>query len=150
MHYIIPFVAAFLYRAGGADQWEWCPLKQKWWRWLMGLPIGFLFTLGHASWANVAIATVVSGISYYITTAAFKYGEKSWLNFLGEYGKFTVCGLAFGLASFYIFGMLSIVQSIISGMAFLTIKILDEKQIIQNPWVERARGFFGTIISFFI
>ena len=147
---LVPFVAGFLYRAGGADQWKWCPLKQKWWRWLMGLPIGFLFTIGVMSWASVGIATVLCGIAYYIATAAFVYGEKSWLNFLGETGKFAACGLAFGLASIPILGwQFGIVQGIFSALMFLVIKTLDDEGYLHNPWVERARGFFGIVVSAF-
>jgi hypothetical protein len=145
---IIPFLSGFLYRAGGADQTPWLPICQKWVRWLMGIPVGFLFTIGIVPWNIVAITTVLCGITYYIATAAFKYGEKSWLNFLGEYGKFTVCGLAFGLAAIPAIGIVAgIIQGIVSAIGFLTIKILDDKNIVKNPWVERLRGFFGTIIS---
>lgn len=143
-------VAGFLYRFGGADQWEKCPLKQKWWRWLMGLPIGFLMSLGVVSWGQVFINTILCGVTYYIATSAFKYGEKSWLNFAGERGKFTICGVAFGLAIFPVVTLpLAILQGIVSGAGFLAIKILDEKKIVQNPWVERLRGLIGTSLAIF-
>lgn len=150
MNFILPFISGFLYRLGGSDQQTWSKLKMKWYRWLMGIPLGFLFTIGWASWATVAIVTILSGITFYIATSAFKYGENSWLNFLGEKGKFTVCGIAFGLASIPMFGWVAgIIQGIVAGCAFLCIKILDDKGIIHNPYVELCRGFFGIIISFF-
>lgn len=143
---LIPFLAAFLYRAGGADQWQWCPLNQKWWRWLMGIPIGFLFTIGTTPWNIVFVTTILCGITYYIATAAFKYGEKSWLNFLGEDGKFAVCGLVFGLASIPAIGVeFGLSQGLISMMGFLAIKVLDDNEMIKNPWIERLRGFVGTM-----
>ncbi len=53
----------------------------------MGVPIGFLFSLGVTSWLWVLINMILCGVTYYIATAAFIYGGKSWLNFLGEKGK---------------------------------------------------------------
>lgn len=77
----------------------------------------------------------------------FKYGVKSWLNFLGEYGKFFVCGLALGAAPAYVLGLKwGILQTVIGGIGFVVIKYLDDKGIVKNPWVERLRGFVGTIL----
>ena len=72
----------------------------------------------------------------------------SYLNFLGENGKFFFCGLVFGLSSIPAFGLLhGVIQGIVSAFVFLIVKILDDKDIVKNPWVERLRGFFGTILS---
>lgn len=140
-------LAGLLYRAGGADQWKWCPLNQKWWRWLMGVPLGFLYSVGKSPWLWVALTTVMAGVAYYIATAAFKYGDKSWLNFLGKMGKFIVCGLAFGAASFTMLPwQWAVVQTLISGWAFGIIYILDEAGTLHNPWVEILRGSVGCIL----
>lgn len=112
----------------------------------MGIPIGFLFTLGIVPWNIVLLTTVLCGITYYIATAVFKYGEKSWLNFLGEDGKFAACGLAFGLASIPALGFeFGLYQGLMSMMGFLAVKVLDDNEMIKNPWIERLRGFVGTM-----
>lgn len=139
---LTPIIAGLLYRAGGTDQWTWCPLNQKWWRWLMGIPIGLISFLFYHNWIVIPLA----GIAYYIATAAFKYGAKSWLNFLGEEGKFAMCGLAFGACAFTVTHWYwALIQTIVSGLCFWFIKVLDDKKIIQNPWVEFLRGFLGTM-----
>lgn len=86
-------------------------------------------------------------VTYYVATAVFKYGEKSWLNFLGEYGKFFVCGLALGAAPWALLGLKwGILQALIGGIGFVIIKILDDKGKVKNPWVERLRGFIAAIL----
>lgn len=110
----------------------------------MGLPIGFLFTVGRSSWSHVLISTAFAGVAYYIATAAFKYGEKSWLNFLPKMAKFVVCGLAFGAASFTLLNWpWAIAQTLIGGWAFGFIYVLDEQGVLKNPWVEVLRGAIG-------
>jgi hypothetical protein len=84
--------------------------------------------------------------TYYIATAAFKYGEKSWLNFLGEDGKFVVCGVAMGLAGAPVLFWWAILQGVVSGAGWYYIRVLDEAGKLKNPWVEVARGFVGTIV----
>ena len=135
MNIIIPFVSTLLYWLGGQ--------RNKWYRWLMGIPIAIIGIFTYHYWAIFAIPT------YWVATSAFPYGEKSWLNFLGEYGKFFVVGLVLGSCSFILlpFG-LALLQSLLSGISFLILKILDDKDIVKNPYQELLRGFFGTIIYF--
>jgi hypothetical protein len=130
---ILPFLSGYLYLLGGQ---KWC-----WYRWGMGLPISLIALIFTHNPLNLLCIP-----TYYIATSAFPYGEKSWLNFLGEGGKFFVCGLAFGFASIPILGFIGILQGIISGFAFLGIKILDNKDIIKNPWVEFLRGCLGSCL----
>lgn len=140
MRFLIPIIAALLYRAGGADQWKWCPLNQHWWRWLMGVAIGLCEWHG---WLNYGFTIG----AYFIATNAFPYGEKSWLNFLGEYGKFAVAGLAVGLCSFVLLPLwLAVLQSLLSALSFVLLHYLDKKDVIKNPWQELLRGFMGTIL----
>jgi len=142
MKFLIPIISAVLFRCGGTDQWKWCPLNQKIWRMFIGIPIS-LFVWGH--WLQIGLI-----IGAYATIPfIFKYGEKSWLNFLGEYGKFFISGLSLGLCSFTFlsFGF-ALLQSLVSGISFMAIKFLDDKNIIKNPYVELLRGFSGTIIYF--
>jgi len=136
--FITPIVSGLLYRAGGTDQWKWCPLNQKLWRWGMGAVIGLL------SWESW-IAYLLTIASYYIATN-IPYGEKSPLNFLGETGKFFVCGFSFGLASIPSLGIFTgLEQGVLSGLGFIAIKALDDKNILKNPFVEFGRGFLGTL-----
>ena len=95
--------------------------------------------------AVILILALLAIPAYFIATNT-PYGEKSWLNFLGEYGKFALAGLLLGSCSFILlpFG-LAVFQSVLSAISFLVIKILDEKDIIKNPYVEFLRGFFATI-----
>jgi len=143
----MPVVAGLLYRAGGTDQWPWCPVNQKWWRWLMGFPLGFLCTIGRTSWETVLLSTALAGVTYYIATAVFKYGDKSWLNFLPKIWKFIVCGAALGAASWVLLPPFwAFMQVIIGGWAFGFIFILDECGYLHNPWVEFLRGYGGTFL----
>lgn len=132
---LIPIISALLYALGGQ--------VNKWFRWGIGLPIAAIGLLtGHGWMSLLAIP------AYYLTTN-IPYGENSWLNFLGEYGKFFVAGLGLGLCSFILlpFG-LALSQSILSSISFVVIKVLDNGDVIKNPWVELLRGFMGTAVYF--
>jgi len=119
----------------------------QWWkptRWFMGIPIAIVGTFYHQYWAVMAIP------AYWIATSAFPYGDKSWLNFLGQYGKFFVSGLALGLCSFVLLPLwLAVLQSLFSGIAFVLLHYLDEKGIVKNPFQELLRGFLGTVLYSF-
>lgn len=128
----IPIISAILYLIGGQI---WKPA-----RWLMGIPIAIVGVYHQCFWAILAIP------AYWVATSAFPYGEKSWLNFLGERGKFFVAGLVFGLCSFtYLSLPFALSQSILSAVSFLILKILDDKDMLKNPWQELLRGLLGTI-----
>jgi len=138
---VIPIISGFLYRFGGTKQWKWCILNQKLWRYLIGwYGIYYAFTCHNWKYALTVVA-------YPIAVGKFAYGENSWLNFLGPYGKFFVSGLAFGSCSFILlpFGR-ALLQSLLSGLSFVAIKYLDDRKIIINPVVEWLRGFMGTIL----
>jgi hypothetical protein len=109
MAFLIPIVAAISFLVGG--QW-WKPA-----RWFMGFPIGLLATISYVPWLWVIIGTIISTIAYWIATNAFNYGQNSWLNFLGEWGKFFVCGLVFGACSFiFLVWWVALIQTIVSGL----------------------------------
>jgi hypothetical protein len=132
----IPFISALMYLAGGQGY--------KAARWLIGIPlasIGIIVT--HSLWPVLCIPT------YWIATSAFPYGENSWLNIFGDWGKWAICGLVFGLASIPILGYLGILQGVVSSLAFVGLHYLDEKDILKNPWQEILRGFVGTSVFFF-
>jgi hypothetical protein len=78
--------------------------------------------------------------------SAFPYGEKSWLNFLGTDGKRYVSGFMFGLATAPVLLWWSLIQAMLSGVAFVIIRKLDDEGKIHNPWVEFFSGLFGTIL----
>lgn len=141
---IVPVVSALLYRAGGSDQWP-IPINQKLWRWLgIGL---FVASAGLISgYGGVSLWSI---LTYYIATN-IPYGEKSFLNIFGEWGKWAICGLVFGLASIPILGYWGILQGIVSSAAFVGLHYLDDKDILKNPWQELLRGFLGTCLFLFI
>ena len=106
----------------------------------MGLPIGLIgLANGHGLISLLCILT------YYIATNV-PYGEKSFLNFLGEYGKFAFCGAAFGIASFPILGYWAIAQAVVGGIGWSVIKYYDDKGQLVNPWTELLRGGVGCIL----
>ena len=143
--FLIPIIAGVLFRMGGTDQWKWCFINQKVWRWLgIGIFLGVTFAIIRHSWIPLLAIP-----SYAIAIQAAPYGEKSWLNFLGEYGKYAICGIAFGLASAPILGNAGIAEAILSGCGFALLHWLDEKNIVKNPWQEVLRGVAGTILFVF-
>ena len=138
-------IAAFLFRAGGSDQWPWAKFvingktiyfNQKLWRWFMGVPIGLILWHGF-------FAFLLTVGAYFLATNLFGYGDKTpILKYLPQNVKHAVSGVIFGLASFLLIGWLAILQAAISGVAFY----LVETKKLDNPWAEWARGFFGTIL----
>lgn len=132
--WMIPIISAVCFLIGG--QW-WKPA-----RWLMGIPIFIIGTFYHCFWAILCIPT------YWIATSCFPYGDSSWLNIFGEYGKWAICGLVFGLASIPILGVLGIVNGFIAAICFMALHYLDEADIVKNPWQELLRGFLGSITYF--
>lgn len=133
----IPLISAICFLIGG--QW-WKPA-----RWLMGIPITVIGVFHLHYWAILAIP------AYWIATSAFPYGEKSWLNFLGEYGKWLVVGLVLGACSFVLLPLwLGVLQSLLSAVSFGLLHWLDEKNIVKNPFQELLRGFCGTILFLFV
>lgn len=132
---LIPFISAFLFRAGGSDQWKWCPLNQKLWRWLMGSVIGLLLWKGWVAY-GLTIGT------YFLATNLFGYGDKTpILKYLPQNIKHLVSGMIFGLASFPLLGWWCLLQMVISGVSFYFI----ETKKINNPWAELLRGGLGTV-----
>jgi hypothetical protein len=139
----LPVLCGLMYRWGGADQWpQILPFKQKIFRAAIGVPIALcMIPIAQSWWPVLCILT------YWFQPP---YGENSYLNFLGEYGKFAVCGFVFGVSStpaWYALGFwwMGLVQGLISLVAYVVIKYLDDKNIVKNPWVERLRGYFGTV-----
>lgn len=131
--YLIPIIAGVCYLIGG--QW-WKPA-----RWLMGIPIAVVGISHYHYWAIMAIP------AYWVATSAFPYGDGSWLNIFGEYGKWAVCGLAFGLASIVILNpIVAIIQAIVAALGFTLLHWLDEKNIVKNPYQEILRGMVGTCL----
>ncbi len=135
---LVPFIASIMYLVGG-----------QYWRagrWFMGVPIFIVaIVTGHA-WYSIFLIP-----AFFIATNIFVYGEKSWLNFLGEWGKFFVSGLSLGACSFIVLPLwLAVLQSLVSGISFLVIKYLDDNGIVKNPFVELLRGACGTILYIFI
>ena len=149
--YLIPIVAAILYRLGGWDK------GNKWFRWIgIGLFIAFVYQ----SWWFV--------LTYFIATNVFSYGEKHPLTQLfGDFNWF-ISGFMFGLASFswgnavwsgcvmYILMHLSNEGIRLKGCwwyeadPFITHAAHDsEVFLLDHKWVEICIGFFGTLFYLF-
>ena len=143
LNYLIPPVAGILFRVGGTDQWKWCPLNQKLWRWLMGIVIGLLLWKGYILY-SITIA------SYFLATNLFGYGDKTpILKYLPKPLRFFVSGLMFGLASIPLIGWrIGLVQGFFGGFTFLALMYLDDADILKNPWQELFRGSLGTCFYF--
>lgn len=136
---LIPIISALLFRAGGSDQWKWCPLNQKLWRWLMGVPIaGIAFYLHHSLWVLLAIPT------YLVATNVFGYGDKTpILKYLPQNIKHLVSGMIFGACSFVLIPWyFALLQVALSGAAFYYVEVKK----INNPWAELLRGGIGTCL----
>ena len=149
VYIVIPILSGILYRMTGTD-WAWVPegwfkkfLKFMPWRELIGTLIGGTFAIITKSWIPLIC----------ILTFWFQppYGANSYLNFLGEIGKFAVCGFVFGVSSIPVWIALNLwwmglVQAGIAALAFVIVKYLDDHEIVKNPWVEILRGLLGTIL----
>lgn len=130
---LIPLASSFLYCLGGQ--------VNKWYRWLIGLPIAIVFMLNNHNglWAIPA---------YFIATNFFSYGDKMiWTKLFGKWGSMAISGFAFGLASYSVLPpYLAMIQTITATISFLVIKWLDDNDVVKNPYVELLRGLCGTIV----
>ena len=140
---LLPFLNGIMYRLGGDGSIPFLFIpgfRAHFWR---SLGIG---TLSGVSWALLLHSWVpLLCVGTYFIPGAFPYGTSSWLNFLGTKNKWLVSGFAFGICTFPIIGWWSILQGIVSAIAYLVLKIIDDKEVIETKWIERARGYFGTI-----
>lgn len=138
---IIPIVSGILYRMGGSDKpYLWVKFFN--YRAMIGIPIAITFCIITHSWIPA-----ICILTYWFQPP---YGEHSYLNFLGEAGKFAFCGFVFGLSSLPVWIAMGnwgigLLQAIIGALFFWFIWVLDENGKLKNPWVELLRGFFGTI-----
>jgi hypothetical protein len=132
---LIPVISAVLYLLGGQ--------VNKWFRWLMGIPIaGIAIATGHGWWSLLAIVT------YFVATNFFSYGDKMiWTKLFGKWVSMGLAGLAMGLASIVVLGTFwGIIQGIVGCISFLVLKWLDDTDRLKNPWQELLRGLLGTIL----
>ena len=111
----------------------------------MGLFIGALLWKG---W--LAYGLCVGG--YFLATNLFGYGEKTpILKYLPKWAKFTVSGIMYGLVGFALLGpILAISQGIVAGISFYILMLLDDAEIVKNPYQELLRGGLGTILFLFV
>ena len=135
---LIPFISSVLYLLGGQ--------VNKWFRWLMGIPIaGIAFYHTHSIWMLLAIP------AYFIATNAFSYGDKMiWTKLFGKWVSMGLSGFMLGMASYFTLGLhMAIVQALVGMIAFLVLKWFDDYGDVHNPWQELGRGFFGTCLFIF-
>ena len=140
MNFLIPIICGIMYRMGGSDN-PYLGVKFFNYRAMIGIFVGTYFTLTLHSWIPL-----ICILTYWFQPP---YGDKSYLNFLGEWGKFAFVGFIFGVSSTPIWvaaGMwwMGLVQGAVSAIVYTIVRYLDEKNIIKNPWVEFLRGVGGT------
>ena len=146
MQYLIPVISSFMLHAGGQDQWLWCPLNQKLWRWLMGIPIAII--CGITLRSAIPIWCI---LTYFLATNVSSYGENHpFRKWFGRDGAWLIYGALFGLASLPVLGIYSIIQAIISSVSFWGLMKLSNDGIsdykLEHKWVEIIFGFVGTIL----
>ncbi len=138
MNILIPFISAFLFWAGGRDQWLWCPWNQKLWRWGMGIPLAYMT-------GNIWLI-----LTYLLATWVSGYGENHFFRkWFGRDVAWWLYGGLFGLASLPVLGMYSFIQTIAGATCFMTLMQLSNdgfgKWKLQHQYVEIIFGFLGTI-----
>lgn len=161
LDFIIPLLSSFLFRLGGWGKGSdgdyafgfrtvfGLTEGNKWFRWLMGLPIGILYAILLSSWTPLlCIAT------YWIVTSALSYGDNSWLSKrLPKDIVWLVYGAAFGLASFPVLGLLALLQAFIGAGTFWFLMNWSNHGFnggkLDQKYVELAFGFLGTILYWF-
>ena len=110
-------------------------------KYLMGIPIAMIGCVLHQS-----LLPGICILSYLIATE-FGYGDNNWLTLLlGKRGAITFCGTMLGLASFPLIGLWCLLGAVISGVGFYVIAVLDDKDIVKEPFVGIGRGLVGTIL----
>lgn len=138
---LLPFLCGIMYRMGGSDK-PYFKFKFFNYRAMIGIPVGVIWACYTHSWIPL-----ICILTYWFQPP---YGTDSYLNFLGEYGKWAACGFIFGISSTPAwlatpYWWMALVQGIIGILDFTLIHYLNTKGKIQNPWEERVRGFLGTV-----
>ena len=109
-------------------------------KYLMGIPISCIAVVMFKS-----LSPAWCILTYLIATE-FGYGDNNPLTkLLGKRGAITFCGVALGLASFPIIGLWCLLSGLVSGIAFYVIAVLDDADIVKEPFVGIFRGLAGTI-----
>uniref|UniRef100_A0A6M3JED4 Phosphatidate cytidylyltransferase n=1 Tax=viral metagenome TaxID=1070528 RepID=A0A6M3JED4_9ZZZZ len=145
---IIPIISGLLNRAGGTDQWKWSKLVQKWWRWLMGIPIGILACISLHTYTPLFCI-----LTYFLATNCSGYGENHiFRKWFGRDATFLIYGFLFGLASLPVLGWQAITQAIIGSASFYFLMIWSNDGYfghkLRHCYVEMIFGFLGTIMYF--
>ena len=124
----VPIISSFLYRWGGTNQWSWCPINQKLWRWLgIGLFVGIIYSFLLHLWTPL-----LAILSYTISFHFFPYGDTSYLRkWFKSRQIWLFYGFLAGLASFPIVGYKSIYQAIFSSVVFFALMWASNEGIKQ-------------------
>ena len=140
MNILIPIISAILFHLGGRDQFTWCPINQKIWRWGMGIPIAII--TGNI-WAMPF---------YFIATNVSGYGENHPMRkLLGRNLSWLVYGAIFGLASLLSLSPITaLMQATIGSVAFFVLMKWSNDGIfghkLNHKIVEIVFGLLGTIL----
>ena len=117
-------------------------IYKKEFKYAMGIPISLLALV-----SGLGLSSLWCILTYFFATWGLPYSEKSpTTKLFGNRGAITIAGCGLGLASFPIIGLWCILGGIISGLSFFVISILDDKDIIKEPFVAILRGLCGTIL----
>lgn len=110
-------------------------------KYLMGIPIAMIAVVFFKSLSPAWC------ILTYLIACEFGYGDNNPLtHLLGKRGAITFCGVALGLASFPITGLYCLLGGVISGVSFYGLAVLDDKDILKEPFIGIFRGLAGSIL----
>ena len=145
---MIPIISSLLFRAGGSEQWKWCIVNQKIWRWLLGLPIGIICALQMKSYVPLWCI-----LTYLGATNFSGYGENHiFRKWFGRDATFLLYGFLFGLASLPVLGWQAITQAIIGSASFYVLMKWSNDGYfghkLKHKFVELTFGFLGTVMYF--
>ena len=114
-------------------------LKNKWGKYAMGVPIGIVYAVTIQSWLPLTC-----WLTYFLASWALPYGEKSPITKLvGNRLAITIHGVGIGLASFPIVAYFAILGGIIGGVSFYILSVLDDKEVVKEPWLAILRPLIG-------
>ena len=130
----------------GECETKWLGKPSQAFKTFMGAPIALWCWISYHSWISLLpIAT------YAFATVVFGYGDKNpWTKWFGKEWAIIITGIVLGLASVTMIHLWCIAQSIISGVAWHYIHVMDDEGLVKEPRVAiyRAVGGLCLILPF--
>jgi hypothetical protein len=123
----------------GETTTKWLGKSNKWFKTLIGIPIGIIYGLFFHMWLQGGLAALA-----YFVALQFGYGSSNWtVKLFSKRGALIFCGALMGIASAPILLWWSVLAAVISGAMFYLLDVLNNQ--IHEPWVAILRGIGGTI-----